>query len=235
MPAAGETIKAYVEMTQKRAIAVALDWPGWFRGGPDEAAALQAFAAYAPRYASIVKPTKLGFPAEVDAAQIAVVERVPGNSGTDYGVPAIALAQDAEPVDEAELDRSITLLRACWRAFDTTIANAVGKELRKGPRGGGRELEAIVRHVLESEAGYAGRISVTLKPGALEGLADLKRALGEGHDRIVDGLMAVAPLGIPPAGPRGGARWPARYFVRRTAYHVTDHIWEIEDRLLPAG
>jgi hypothetical protein len=32
-------------------------------------------------------------------------------------------------------------------------------------------------------------------------------------------------------GPRGGIRWPARYYVRRAAWHVLDHAWEIEDRL----
>jgi len=27
------------------------------------------------------------------------------------------------------------------------------------------------------------------------------------------------------------ACWPARYYVRRAAWHVLDHAWEIEDRL----
>jgi len=26
------------------------------------------------------------------------------------------------------------------------------------------------------------------------------------------------------------AVWPARYAIRRTAWHVLDHAWEIEDR-----
>jgi hypothetical protein len=33
-------------------------------------------------------------------------------------------------------------------------------------------------------------------------------------------------------GPRGGKRWLPRYFVRREAWHVLDHVWEIEDRLM---
>ena len=33
-------------------------------------------------------------------------------------------------------------------------------------------------------------------------------------------------------GPRGGVRWTVRRFVRRVAWHVLDHAWEIEDRIL---
>jgi hypothetical protein len=31
-----------------------------------------------------------------------------------------------------------------------------------------------------------------------------------------------------------GTAWPARYVLRRMAWHVLDHAWEIEDRR-PAG
>jgi hypothetical protein len=27
------------------------------------------------------------------------------------------------------------------------------------------------------------------------------------------------------------SRWPPRYVVRRAAWHVLDHAWEIEDRI----
>jgi hypothetical protein len=33
-------------------------------------------------------------------------------------------------------------------------------------------------------------------------------------------------------GPRGGVHWTPRYFVRRAAWHMLDHAWEIEDRIL---
>lgn len=226
-----EKTEVYLEMAQKRVIAIALDWPGWCRGGRDEASALDAFIASAPRYAKIVASTRLEFRTPADISALTITERVPGNATTDYGVPAMALPKDGEPVGETELDRMVTLLRACWKAFDRAVQSSEGKELRKGPRGGGRELSGIVRHVVESEAGYASRIDVALKWGDLEKWQDLQQALGESRDRIVDGLAEVAPLGIPAPGPRGGARWPVRYFVRRAAYHVVDHIWEIEDRM----
>ncbi|MGA9161658.1 MAG: hypothetical protein WB297_12460 [Actinomycetota bacterium] len=36
---------------------------------------------------------------------------------------------------------------------------------------------------------------------------------------------------VPTAGPRRGKRWVPGYFVRRVAWHVLDHAWEIEDRI----
>jgi hypothetical protein len=43
-------------------------------------------------------------------------------------------------------------------------------------------------------------------------------------------LSAVACGEPVRTGPRGGVRWTARYYVRRSAWHVLDHAWEIEDR-----
>ncbi len=57
-------------------------------------------------------------------------------------------------------ERFRTLLRAYWQEFDRIVEAATGKELRKGPRGGGRELEGIVRHVLSAEGGYIPRLGV---------------------------------------------------------------------------
>src|SRR5439155_20137086 len=58
----------------------------------------------------------------------------------------------------AETKRQIALLEACWSAFDRTAAAALGAELRKGPRGGGRELDAIVQHVMGADVVYLAQI-----------------------------------------------------------------------------
>jgi hypothetical protein len=47
---------------------------------------------------------------------------------------------------------------------------------------------------------------------------------------VLEGLEHAVTDGIPARGPRGGKRWSAPYFVRRAAWHVLDHAWEIEDR-----
>jgi hypothetical protein len=228
-------IAVYLEIASKRTMASARDWPGWCRGGRSEEEALAALLEYGKRYATIVSGVEPDFRAPADAGNFRVVERVAGNSGTDYGVPSMTVATDPEPMAGAELERATRLLRACWDAFDRAVEMAQGKELSKGPRGGGRELDGIMRHVVESEAGYADRIGLKLKWGDLATLPALREALTLSRERILEGLADVAEVGTPPPGPRGGARWPARYFVRRVAYHVVDHTWEIEDRAKPSS
>lgn len=140
-----------------------MDWPGWCRSGRDEATALQALYDYGPRYARVLRAARLGFQAPADASAFAVVKRLEGNATTDFGAPAIAPSNDTRPVDDAELQRFQALLQACWRALDETAQAATGKELRKGPRGGGRELEKIVQHILDSEMGYLAQLAWKLE------------------------------------------------------------------------
>src|SRR5438552_2637529 len=49
------TTPVYVESSRTRTFACAYDWPGWCRSGKDEASALVALAAYAPRYAAVAE------------------------------------------------------------------------------------------------------------------------------------------------------------------------------------
>ena len=223
-----ETIDVYLEVGHKRTMAGALDWPGWCRGGANEETALEALFAYAPRYAEVVKAPSLGFAVPTEISQLKVVQRIKGDSATDYGVPAAAPAQDGQPVDDVELERLSTILKLCGQAFDDAVKRATGKTLRKGPRGGGRELEGIVRHVMEADGGYikqAGAQFTTKKDD------DLHKQLGETRAAILDALARSARGELPKRGPRGGIRWPARYFARRVAWHELDHAWEIEDRI----
>jgi hypothetical protein len=227
MARVAEKTPVYLEIGQKRTIACAVDWPGWCRGGRDEDAALAALLAYGPRYSQALRATGLGFAAPADLRDLEVVERLTGNATTDYGVPAMTPAADRQPVDDASLARLIALLRAYWAAFDAAVEAVEGKELRKGPRGGGRELEAIIRHVMEAEGGYLGALGVKV---SLDDATGLAAAQAEMRQAVIDGLGAAARGETPAVGPRGGARWAPRYFVRRVAYHVLDHAWEIEDR-----
>ena len=225
-----ETIAVYLEIGKKRALAGALDWPGWCRGGRDEESALRTLAEYGPRYQRVLSAANIRFQAPADAAAFSVVERVAGNTTTDFGAPDVAPSGDAAPVDDSELRRLQELLDACWVALDAA-RKAHGKELRRGPRGGGRELAGIVQHVLDAEASYLARLGGKSPRSSTED--DPERALERHRQAIRNTLSAAASGEIPPHGPRGGARWTARFFVRRAAWHVLDHLWEIEDRVLP--
>ena len=63
-----------------------------------------------------------------------------------YGVSGRHAEPEREAMTDAECERKIALLRASWSYFDD-VASRVSPELRKGPRGGGRERDEIVRHV----------------------------------------------------------------------------------------
>jgi hypothetical protein len=161
-------------------------------------------------------------PAKV--SNLDVLERLKGDATTDFGAPSIAPKADAGPIDRRWLARQEKILRASWKVFDRAAENVTGP-LEKGPRGGGREVDVIVAHVAGAEASYARMIGATTK-GFDESGADARE---EERALSLEGLERAVTDGIP-AGPRGGKRWSARYFVRRATWHVLDHAWEIEDR-----
>jgi hypothetical protein len=227
-------INVYLEIGAKRTLAGAIDWPGWCRSGRDEAAALAALYEYRPRYSRVVRGARLGF-AEgfrppAGPSELVVVERLKGKGTTDFGVPDIPPASDARPVDAAELRRLQAVLKACWRAFDAAAQAASAKELRRGPRGGGRDLPAITEHVLGAEAAYLSQLGWHYKPGERDARDTRDEDQARARAAVLEGLAAKVRGELPTRGPRGGLRWSARYFVRRDAWHVLDHAWEIEDR-----
>lgn len=213
-----------LEQGAKRAFASAADWPGWSRAGRDEAAALEALSGYAARYAEVLEGTGVRFTAP--EAGFRVTERAGGNATTDFGAPDGAFRDDRRAIDRAEWRRVRSILEACWSAFDEAVDAARGVELRKGPRGGGRELDAIVDHVVQAEAAYVRKLTamgVRLGDGP-------SLALSSERDAVLEGLHRAAAGDLPEAGPRGGKLWAPRRFLRRAAWHVLDHTWEIEDR-----
>lgn len=219
--------EVYLEIGAKRTFAGVIAWPGWCRSGRDEAAALAALAAMAPRYARVLEQAGIAPPQLPSAADYRVVERLPGNATTDFGAPDAIPAADAQPLDEAELERLRALLQACWAALDRAAQAVAGVTLRTGPRGGGRDLAGVLAHVLGAEQSYVGRLGVRVPTHAGE---PLSTTVARTRQAALDALVAAAHGATPVQGPRGGKRWPPRYFVRRVAWHVLDHAWELEDR-----
>ncbi len=221
-----DRIAVYLEIGKKRTLAGALDWPGWCRGGRDEETALHTLLDYAPRYERVLHAAGIAFHPPPDIAALTVAERLEGNTTTDFGAPNVPPLADTAPVDDAELQRLQRLMKACWQALDAASQAAYGKELRKGPRGGGRDLYDIVRHVMDAESGYLARLGAKLSPHGYKDHSEQRREF------ILDALAAAARGEFPAQGPRGGARWTLRCFVRRAAWHILDHAWEIEDRII---
>lgn len=221
-------MQVYVEIGAKRAIANAVEWYGWARGGRDESSAVETLLAYAPRYAQAMAGTHLDFRPPSSLSALKVVTRLPGDAGTEFGAVSVPFPGDARPLSTAELARCQAIIEACWRALDGTAAAAAGRELRKGPRGGGREVDEIVRHVAEAERSYLSRIG--RKAPAVD-TPDLAALQAVTRQAVLDGLVSAVRDGVEPYGPRGGRRWSPREFVRHVAWHALDHAWEIEDRV----
>jgi hypothetical protein len=221
------SIDVYLEVGAKRVFAGALEWPGWCRGARTERDAIAALSAYGRRYGRVVGRRKLGFVAPSSAAELTVSERLRGGATTDFGAPGVAPRDDARPMRDTDLDRARSILQACWAALDRAADAARGATLATGPRGGGRKLPKIVEHVLDADAGYIRLIAGSpppIDPADLDGSAAALRRT------ILEALTTAVLDGVPATGPRGGKRWTPRYFVRRSAWHVLDHAWEIEDR-----
>jgi hypothetical protein len=205
----------YLEVGKQRVFASAADWPGWCRSGKDEKAALEALADAASRYAPVAKAARIAF---APAEGFDVVERLPGNATTDYGAPGAIAKSEFKRLTKKEAGRLSALVSASWTVFDRAVEIAPAS-LRKGPRGGGRDRDAIVEHVLGAEIAYAPKLGLRLKQPAVGDLA----AVREHRNAIVAGLRA----GTKGVSDRG---WPARYVARRVAWHALDHAWEIENR-----
>lgn len=223
-------MNVYLEIGKKRAFAGALEWPGWCRSGKDEAAALETLFQYAPRYGRAIAAAGLGFEPPAEIAAFTIIERLPGNAGTDFGAPAVAPSADSAPVNEAELAKFRALFEALWGTFDAAAHAAEGKELRTGPRGGGRDLPGIIRHVFEAELAYLNQLGGKF-PG-LHPQTGPQEQFNLLRQTILTALGAAARGELPLVGPHGGRRWTPRFFIRYAAWHLLDHTWELEDRTI---
>ncbi|MBV8297008.1 MAG: hypothetical protein JO085_09240 [Acidimicrobiia bacterium] len=195
--------RVYLEEGQTWTFACAVDWPGWVRRGKGADAALEALQAYAGRYAEAAG-------GRFEPGPFEIVGRLTGDASTDFGIPRQVGDWDYEPLPLKEASRLTEILGKCWAVFDRVVADAPS-ELRKGPRGGGRDRDPIVRHVRDAERGYAPKLGARIPKDT--GWADARRILLEA-------------LRDPPAD----AKWPPRYMIRRLAWHVLDHAWEVQDR-----
>ncbi|MGI9018946.1 MAG: hypothetical protein ACR2HR_17900, partial [Euzebya sp.] len=123
-----------------------------------------------------------------------------------------------------ELERELTLMQACWAFFDD-VRSRVSTGMQKGPRGGGRDRDQIVRHTLSVEQDWAQKVGVLTPQDAMltdEGLKAYRDAF-----RIA--IRAFHSEG------KMARTWPLRYLIRHTAYHTLDHAWEMEDKDLTVG
>jgi len=156
---------------------------------------------------------------------VRVVERIPGSANTDFGVPHEISKRDTTRLSAAGAKRMAALVKAAWDLFDEVAASAPA-ELRKGPRGGGRDRDKMIDHVLGADEIYARKLGLRLSAPQR---AD-RAAIRAFRAAVIEALEKPSS-GAPPSE-KG---WPQRYAARRIAWHALDHAWEIEDRSDPTG
>jgi hypothetical protein len=205
----------------KRVVAFAPDWPGLERGAKTEEAVFTRLQAYLLRYAPVATLAGMGaqFPA-TSAATVDMVECYPGTGSTDFWGISFAFSEsDQQAMSSEELEHDLTLMQACWTFFDA-VRSRVSAEMQKGPRGGGRDRDRIVRHTLGAEQDFAAKLGVRAPDDALvtdEGL----RAYRDTYCAAIRELHAEGKM---------ARTWPLRYLIRHTAFHTLDHTWEMEDK-----
>jgi hypothetical protein len=205
---------------KRRVVAGAMDWPGLDRWGTSDEDATEKLLSYVPRYAGVAERAGLA-KAFGRERNVEVVERVPGSSSTDFwGIAHVPSEIEGEILSLADVERRLDLLQACWAYFDE-VAARITEELRPGPRSAGRTHDQIVRHVYYNEPEQFSRkvevrtpVDVVLTP---KGLATHRR-------EYLEAIRTYNAEGKP------ARTWPIQFLIRRTAHHVMDHAWEMEDR-----
>jgi hypothetical protein len=203
----------------KKVVAVAPDWPGLERGAKSGEAAIEGLLAYVPRYADVTKLAGMEAAlANINEAE--VVERYPGTGSTDFwGISFAFSSIDQQAVPGEALERELKLMQACWAFFDE-VRGRVSAEMQRGPRGGGRDRERIVRHTLAAELDWAKKLGVRTPWEEMLSEAGLK-AHRKAYCEAIRGLHSQGKM---------ARTWPLRYLIRHTAYHALDHAWEMEDK-----
>ena len=216
-----DRLKVILEIGKKRRVAAAAyEWPGLDRWGTSEDDALAKLESYLPRYAAMAERAGMAKSFK-PSSDLEVIERVPGSSSTDWwGVAHVPSETEREVLSAKDLERRIDLLEAAWAYFDDT-ADSVSEELALGPRGGGRSRDEIVRHVYASERhNFWRKVAIREEDGVRLTPAELAAF----RKQYLEAIRAYNAVGKP------ARSYPIQFLIRRTAQHVMDHAWEMEDR-----
>jgi hypothetical protein len=206
----------------KRSVAFSIDWPGWSRGARTAELALETLEAYRERYGQVA--SLAGMEREFDSAgPLEIVENKVGTPSTDFWAISFSPSTAEQgPMDEARLERAITLLRASWAFFDG-VAARVSAEMRKGVRGGGRDRDRIIRHTIRNESeDFAKQVGIRIpEEGALtpDGLREHRVAYVAAMRAYNSGEITQRMRS-----------WTLPFLIRHSAYHTLDHAWEMEDK-----
>jgi hypothetical protein len=218
------TVRTVIEhgTKDKRSVAFSLDWPGWNRGATSAELALETLEAYRDRYRPVAVLAGMGDAFDA-AGPLEIVEDRIGTGSTDFwGISFSPSSTEHGPMDEAELDRKITILQACWTFFDD-VAARVSPEMRPGPRGGGRDRNRIIRHTIRNESEeFAKQVGLRIPEEAALSPDGLRQ-----HRETYVAAMRDYNAGKVERKMRS---WTLPFLIRHSAFHTLDHAWEMQDK-----
>lgn len=204
----------------KKVVAYAPDWPGLERGAATEEAAVEKLRSYIPRYAKVAKLAHLD--GELGGlTKLEVAERYPGTGSTDFWGISFAFSKfDKQRISPDTLQRELALMRACWKFFDG-VRSSVSSEMRKGPRGGGRDRDRIARHVMATEQQWSEKLGLRTSK---DPVTTDEKEVAAWRNAYCAAIKKFHSEG------RMARTWPLRFLIRHTAFHTMDHAWEMEDK-----
>jgi hypothetical protein len=212
-------VEIVIERGKKKSVAYAPSGPGWSRGASSVDGSIEKLASYADRYRGVAALAGLSdeFPS---TPTFDIIEEVPGTGSTSFwGISFVAATSEQGQMSDEECERKLAVLEACWTYFDR-VAARVTPELKKGPRGGGRDRAQIINHIFVNERQWGRMVGIDTPEDAIL----TPRGLGTHRDAY---LQAIREYNAAGESPR---TWRLQFLLRHTAFHVMDHAWEMEDK-----
>jgi predicted RNase H-like HicB family nuclease len=203
----------------------ALDLPGCFVWGQDEADALSRLPAAIMAYVDFMERHRVALPAEAPYGEVAVVERFQCWWDSDYEVdPTFFTDEGAVSAADVVFIRDALL---ATRPELLAAADAAGEG-----RAGERTVDEMLHHVATAEWFYGSRLEED--PRSVWGFArreetDPRRRLAAVRDWTLARLESLPELG-PLERIHRGERWTPRKLLRRYLYHELDHLLELRAR-----
>ena len=105
------------------------------------------------------------------------------------------------------------------------VSHRVSAELRKGPRGGGRDRDQIISHTYGTERDFAKKIGVVTPQGVML----TPDGLREHREVYVNAIREDNAEG------KSARSWTLPFLIRHSAFHFLDHAWEMQDKTLGPG
>jgi hypothetical protein len=108
------------------------------------------------------------------------------------------------------------------------VAARVSPEMRQGARGGGRDRDQIIKHVIRTESqDFAKGVGLRIEDG--------EALIPDGLPQYCEDYIAAMRAYEAGEVKRRMRSWTVPFLIRHSAFHTLDHTWGMEDKDLTAN